>query len=170
MSLAECDIVEPVQPDRESEFEVFFSQEYARLTVLLSAVDETAEDAVQEAFVEAYLRWSRIRSLDDPAGWVRRVAINRMLNVKRGRRREEAARSRLLQTTDDRQEELKMDVRSSVRRLPRQQRVVVVLHYGGGYRISEIADLMRLSEGTVKSHLHAARTGLRAWLARSSDV
>jgi Sigma-70 region 2 len=48
---------------------------------------ESAADAVQEAFLAAARRWSRVSAYDEPATWIRRVAINRLLNGKRNDRR-----------------------------------------------------------------------------------
>jgi len=74
----------------DAEFEHFFTSHYDRLVRTLAAVagdrDEAA-DAVQEAFVRAHLRWRKVRSLDDPAGWVRRVAINRLNDHHRRQQR-----------------------------------------------------------------------------------
>jgi hypothetical protein len=41
---------------------------------------EEGADVVQEAFIAAERRWGRVRGSEDPAGWVRRVALNRLLN------------------------------------------------------------------------------------------
>ena len=56
---------------------------------------ESAADAVQDAFVQAFRHWGRIRRYDQPALWVRRAAVNRILNQHRSRRRRDAAVDRL---------------------------------------------------------------------------
>jgi predicted RNA polymerase sigma factor len=61
--------------DAPEGFADLFEREFGRLVRNLRAVDDAAEDAVQEAFVQAYVRWNRVGQLDDPAGWVRRVAV-----------------------------------------------------------------------------------------------
>jgi RNA polymerase sigma-70 factor (ECF subfamily) len=69
--------------------EELFERDYVRLVRSLSvAFDaESAADAVQEAFIAADRRWARVGAYDDPAGWVRRVAVNRLLNGRRNRGR-----------------------------------------------------------------------------------
>jgi len=51
---------------------------------------EVAADAVQDAFIRASARWGRISGYDDPAGWIRHVALNRLRDhfrrAERGRR------------------------------------------------------------------------------------
>jgi DNA-directed RNA polymerase specialized sigma24 family protein len=64
-----------------------FEREYAPLVRSLSVAfdPESAADAVQEAFIAADRRWSG--GYDDPAAWVRRAAVNRLLNGRRNSRR-----------------------------------------------------------------------------------
>ncbi len=154
-------------------FEEIFEREYPRLVRALRRADDDATDAVQEAFVQAFVRWNRVSRLDDPAGWVRRVAVNRILNNSRSRGRRAGALATLAARADatlpasfDRDDRL--DVRAAVRRLPPQQRMAVALFYGGDLSVDDIADAMNISDGTVKSHLHAARQRLRELLAESS--
>lgn len=65
--------------------EELFVREYARLVRALGTAfePEAAADAVQEAFIEADRRLRRISTYDDPAAWVRRVALNRLLTARR---------------------------------------------------------------------------------------
>ena len=58
------------------DFDALFRAEYLRLVRALSMSfsSTVAEEAVADAFAAAHRRWSRVSHLDDPAGWVRRVA------------------------------------------------------------------------------------------------
>lgn len=58
----------------------------------------------------------------------------------------------------------RLDLRRAIRRLPANQALAVDLHYYLGLRVSDVAAVMRCSEGTVKSHLSRARDRLRTWL------
>ena len=143
-----------------------FHRVYAPLVRSLAvAFDaESAADAVQEAFITADQRWSRIGRYDDPAAWVRRVAVNRLLNDRRNRRR----RAEILATIrfvedDDLSAEL-LDLRRAVAALPAQMRLAVCLHYLADLSVDEMASALGVSPGTVKSNLHDARTRLRTQL------
>ena len=146
--------------------EELFAHEYVRLVRALSvAFDaESAADAVQEAFIAADRRWSRVGSYDDPAAWVRRVAVNRLLNGRRdrGRRAEILAGIRVLPAEDLTAELL--DLRRAVGQLPDAMRVAVCLRYLAGLQIDEIATVVGVASGTVKSNLHDARIRLRQLL------
>jgi RNA polymerase sigma-70 factor (ECF subfamily) len=150
-------------------FEELFRAEYARLVRVLRAIDDDAPDAVQEAFAQAFVRWRRVSQLEDPAGWVRRVAVNRLLNVKRSRARRDAAVARLDHgaVANDRVEDV--DLWRAVRTLPRQQQLAVALFYGGDLAVDDVADAMKLSDGAVKYHLHAGRERLRDMLGERID-
>jgi RNA polymerase sigma-70 factor (ECF subfamily) len=130
---------------------------------LFAAGYSDASDAVQEAFVQAVVHWRRIRRYDDPLLWLRRVAINRARDRARARRRQAALTERLGSVSaavaelprgvDD-------DVVAAVAALPPQQREVVALFYYSDLPIVQIAEAMGINEGTVKSHLHAARAAV----------
>jgi RNA polymerase sigma-70 factor, ECF subfamily len=130
-----------------------------------------ASDAVQEAFVQAMVHWRRIRRYDDPLAWLRRVAINRARDRRRSRRRQAALTERLEHATPtasvaESHRGVDDDVVAAVAALPPQQREVVALFYYADLPIVQIADAMGINEGTVKSHLHAAR----AAVARKLEV
>lgn len=146
--------------------EDLFERDYDRLVAALGVVfgAEAAADAVQEAFIAADSRWAKVSRLEDPAGWVRRVALNRLRSARRlGRRRQEIlltirpAESAVL--TDD-----MLDLRRAVDELPERQRITVCLFHLAGLRIEEVAAALGVTPGTVKSNLHDARRRLRAGL------
>lgn len=143
-----------------------FDREFARLVRALGVAfdPESAADAVQEAFIEADRRWRRVSTFEDPAGWVRRVAVNRLLNGQRNHRR----RTEILATVvpvapDDLTDDL-LDLRRAVDALPERMRLAVCLHHLAGLTVVEVAALLEVAPGTVKSNLHDARLRLRAQL------
>jgi RNA polymerase sigma-70 factor (ECF subfamily) len=143
-----------------------FEHEYERLVEALTIAAgerEVAADAVQEAFVRLVRNWDRLRDYEDPAGWVRRVALNRICDHRRSIWRqarllfkiEEQQRApKGVATTDDR-------LRARLEALPLKQRTALGLYYMDHLTTREVADVMRVSEGTVKQHLHRARQTLR---------
>ncbi|HRW39750.1 MAG: sigma-70 family RNA polymerase sigma factor [Acidimicrobiales bacterium] len=149
-----------------------FRAEFARLVRSLSVVEgpEAAADAVQEAFIAADRRWRRVSRLEDPAGWVRRVAVNRLLNGRRNRRRRSELLAALRPVAEVDLDPLDLDLLAAVAALPTQQRLVVCLHHLGGYRVEDVAADLDIAPGTVKSHLHDARRSLRRTLEVADDA
>ena len=66
-------------PDRE--FELWYHSEHPRVLAALVVAGgdvETAREATDEAFVRAYQKWSRVREMASPGGWLYRVALNEL--------------------------------------------------------------------------------------------
>ena len=145
--------------------EAMFLAHYARLVRALTVIGgdrEAADDAVQEAFIQACLSWDRISNYDDPVAWVRRVALNRLSNQRRSLFRRFGALARSAEpdpvagpSPDG------LDLAAALQRLPEQQRTAVALHYVEGLKVREVAVAMGITEGTVNRHLHRARETLR---------
>ncbi len=137
----------------------------------LLAHREDAEDLVQDAFIAALEGIDGFDSGRPFGPWLYRIVTNRGLNARK---------ARALRTT----EEVPVDAASSLpppdrsveraeararlgaalSALPERQRVVVQLYELDGFSGPEIAELLGLSEGTVRWHLHEARKALRAEL------
>ena len=119
-----------------------------------------AEDVVQDAFARIELRWAKI---DSPEGYLHRVVVNRSNDVLRRRRLEQ--RFRLLRR--DETTELHADeLADALAALSPKRRTAVVLRYYAGLRELEIAEVMGVRPGTVKSMLHRALAQLREVIER----
>jgi RNA polymerase sigma-70 factor (ECF subfamily) len=152
--------------DPDASFDATFRAHYwpmVRALTVACGDQEVAADAVQDGFTRAYARWRRISHYDDPAGWIRHVALNRIRDhyrkVERGRRAVDRLEARTETTVAG--PEPRTDVASLLATLSPQQRTAAALFYVEQCSVREIADAMNLSEGAVKYHLHAARTALK---------
>jgi RNA polymerase sigma-70 factor (sigma-E family) len=162
-------------PDFESEFDEFVaarSDALFRYAFLLTADADDARDLLQEALLKAYLAWGRIREVEQPESYVRRILVTTRTSLWRRRR------SRVPEvpfTTDDRvlatEQYGPADDRAAMwqllQRLPRKQRAVLVLVYYESLTEAEVAALLRCSTGTVKSQKSKALAKLRDWMAQS---
>ena len=150
---------------------MLFRAEYPRLVrglALVAGGVEPAADAVQDAFVQAFRHWRRVRRYDDPGAWVRRVAVHRVMNQHRARRRQNTAVERLAPSPDA--IDVDPDVVDAVRSLPPRQRAAISLHYLADLPIAEVAAAMDVAPGTVKAHLHSARQALASLLEVADDA
>ncbi len=155
-----------VMMSRGSGPEEIFNLNYDRLVNALTVVAgnrEVAADAVQEAFVRLVASWNRLSKYDDPAGWVRRVAVNQILDHKRYLlRRARAIVCMKTEAGDASQSFSEWSIPAEVKGLPTKQRVAVALYYVADLSVSEIARIMGISDGSVNQHLFRARRALRA--------
>ncbi len=128
-----------------------------------------AQDATQQALLGA---WRDLPTLRDPArfdAWLRRLVVHACYAEARSERRW-VARVRVIPT----EIQLEPDIARSVatrdelegafRKLTPEQRAVVVLHHHQGYRLTEIAEILGIPEGTARSRLHYAVRQLRTAL------
>jgi RNA polymerase sigma-70 factor (ECF subfamily) len=155
--------------DTPAELEALYAAHARSLTQALHAAGyPDAADAVQEAFVQAVVHWRKVSHYDDPLAWIRRVAINRGHNRRRSHQRQEALWQRMAAapTVPVSVFEPDDDLAALIASLPQQQRLALSLFYFADLSVAEVADSMKLSEGAVKYHLHAARTSL----ARAMEV
>jgi RNA polymerase sigma factor (sigma-70 family) len=149
------------------ELEELYRQEAKRvigLLLWLGATWELAEDATQEAFLQAQRCWGKLRRYDKPGAWIRMVAVQRFRNAyKRGLREVPWASDPDEELAEDPGLELATEVAEvwqAVRALPRRQQEVAVLRFQGGLSINGIAEALNVTTGTVKTHLHHARVQL----------
>ena len=151
-------------------FEAFYRREYAPTVAIargLLGTGASAEDLAQECFVAAHRHWERISGYDDPKGWLRRVLVNKATSFHRRRLVEWRANARV-GLPDESVPEISpqsTEVWEEVRRLPRRQAQVTVLHYVDEMTVDEIAGVLECSPGAVKSHLFRARERLGERLA-----
>jgi len=163
------------RPPGAADFDAVFREHYERMVRSLAVAcgdREVAADAVQDAFTRAYVRWRRVSRYDDPAGWVRHVALNRLRDHFRRAERGRRAVDRLSNQADlvvvaPEPPTEDTGLLDAVDALPRQQRIATALFYVEQLSVQEVADAMKLSTGAVKYHLHAARAALREQVTAS---
>ncbi len=142
---------------------------------------EAAEDITQEAFVKAFQNLPRLREPEKFGAWLAVITSNLARNYLRRERRltftgEPALLDRTKETGADETAETALRhaaaerVRRALQALPPEQYEVVVLQYYDDLKINEIASLLRISSGTVKSRLFRARQKLARVLEPTGEV
>ncbi|MFJ9248589.1 sigma-70 family RNA polymerase sigma factor [Streptomyces sp. NPDC101776] len=156
-----------------TDFEEFYQSAYARLVGQLFSVTgslEQAEDVVQEAFIRALDRWPRIQAYDVPELWVRRVAINLAVSEIRRLRRRAAARLRLgAQRPPSHLTPQTVEVAEMLRRVPVNQRPVLLLHDVLDLPIEQVAEQLGLPVSTVRGRPSRARANMARHFAADPE-
>lgn len=123
---------------------------------------EVAEDLAQETLLRLCRDWGRVRNLDNPQAWLHRVAIN-LAHSHYRRKAIERRITGLLPRRDADSESPTAEVETLelLRPLPHKQRVALLLHYYVDMSVADVARVMRLPEGTVKTLIHRGSHRLR---------
>jgi RNA polymerase sigma-70 factor (sigma-E family) len=146
--------------------DVVFRRHYQallRLAFVMVGDRTAAEDAVQDAFVSLHRNWRKLRDPDAAEAYVRSAVLNRCRSWVRRQATQRAKRPLLLvqggapprgpeDTTVARDEA--GSVVAQMRTLPRRQREVLACRFVLELSVAETADLLDISEGSVKTHTH----------------
>jgi RNA polymerase sigma-70 factor (sigma-E family) len=141
-------------------------------------VGET-EDMLQETFIKVARRWDRVRSMEYPLAYARRILVNLVLDGAATRtRRDEELQSphesseaidhssvRVLSGIDDRSE-----FRWALGALPTRQRAVLILRYWDDLSEAEVAEILDCPIGTVKSSASRGLAELRRMLGQGNET
>ena len=167
------DVARAAAGDRRA-FERLYREHVDRvysLCLRMCADRALAEELTQDVFVRAWEKLTLFRGESSFATWLHRLAVNVVLNARKGEGRR---RGRI----DESVEELdtlphasdhpgeRMDLQAAIALLPPGARKVFVLHDVQGYRHEDIAELLGVTSGGSKAQLHRARMLLREALSR----
>ena len=152
-------------------FDAFVRARHAALLrygTALTGDPHRAADLVQDALERTGLAWSRVHQQGDPEGYVRRVMANRNISQWRRLRRERLVEATPEQPYEDRQaDDVMWDV---LAQLPRRQRTVLVLRYYEDLSEAEIARVLGIAPGTVKSQASKGIAALRAAIGEREQL
>lgn len=154
---------------RDAEFAAYMSARQPsllRTAYLLTGDQHTAEDLVQTALAKLYLAWDRVQDRGLVDGYVRRILVNENNSLwRRAWKKREFSTDTLPDhqaVTDRHDDGQSAALWEFVQTLPRKQRAVVVLRYYEDLSEAEVAEILGISVGTVKSQASRALAGLRA--------
>lgn len=193
---ADADLAVRIAHKDEAAFEAFESlmrKHNGRLFRIARAIlkdDAEAEDALQDAYLDAYRKIEGFRGGSQLATWLTRIVINQALGRLRrqkrervvvpfGRRRHERPNDQSVELRDDKSESptnaaLRAEVRRILERrideLPVAFRAVFVMREVEDMTVQETAECLSIPEATVRTRLFRARALLREALARDLDT
>lgn len=165
------------------ELVVLYQQRVYALSYQLTGNYDDAQELAQEVFVRAYRALETFRGEADFGTWLHRITVNLYLNMKKRRSSAELVSldepvdtgdgevsREIAATTGDplealEEREFREMLEGALAELTPEQRAVLVLREVEGYSYEEIARLLGLSLGTVKSRLNRARESLKKKLS-----
>ena len=158
------DVTRPEVEDHTASFELFYRSERDGLFASLCLITRDpyeAEELMHDAFLKVWERWSRVRHMDRPAGYLHRTAFNAF----RTRYRRTMIAKRVLGRTSERDPLEDVEGRDRVDRalaaLTVRQRSAVILTELLDYTSEEAGRLLGVRPGTVRGLAHHGRVALR---------
>lgn len=128
-----------------------------------------AEDVVSEAVLKAYSHLDELRKMNKMKAWLFRIIVNESKICLKKRSRIELVDDVSEFEEEGGYEEETYDLLEFVYRLDDNYKEVIMLYYFEEFRVREIANILSISEGTVKSRLSRARVKLKRFLENSDD-
>ena len=133
---------------------------------------QNAEDVLQEALADVYLRWGKVKKHDNPEAYVMRVMVSKHADMRRKwlRKKDEKETTwelaenirNIADHSDDVAQRLL--VQSALKSLTAVQRAVLVLVYEHGLVLREVATILEIPMGTAASHLARGKASVAAYL------
>lgn len=155
-------------PDSEKTFREFVAARGTalfRAAYVLTGNQHQAEDLVQSALAKTAARWDALEKKDDPEGYVRRAMYHERISWWRRRKKITEEATELLpevpQQDRSGQVDLKLVVKAALSKLGPKQRAVLALRFYEDRSEQEIATILGISVGTVRSQTHRALARLR---------
>lgn len=131
---------------------------------------EACADAVQEALAKAWEKRATVQSSYFRA-WLTRIVINECHNIlRKNRRMRPAELAEEAEKPMQGEPECAEELREHLLALPEKLRTPLLLHYLEGFTLEEVARILRLPLGTVKSRMHRARKMLRLEMEKAGEV
>jgi len=149
---------------RDREFSEFYAARgpALRRTAYLIVRDwHLAEDVTQQAFSKLYVAWPRVRA-ETREAYARKAVVNTALS--QARRRQERPVADVPDTAAASTSDPAFDIGAALALLPERQRAIVALRFLDDQPVAEVARILGVAEGTVKSQTSRALDTLRAHL------
>ena len=127
-----------------------------RVSAMLLRRTEDQKDAVQSCMLKAWDNRSRLRETSKFRPWLMRILVNECHMLLRKNRN-----MVLTDVPEQATEPVNFALRETVEALPLKLREVVALHYMEGWTVEDVAQILQIPRGTVKSRLSRARMILR---------
>lgn len=149
-------------------------QKLVRSVIFQIAGPSHLNDLVQETFIRVWTKFSEFRKESEVSSWIYRIAVNISLDHLRSEKRYPTANATVLNyhadTADLEKSLLNRElVSESLMALSLEHRTVIVLSLIHELSLNEIANVLEVSEGTVKSRLHYAKEHLRQYISELSE-
>jgi RNA polymerase sigma-70 factor (ECF subfamily) len=162
-------------------FDLFHDRLY-RIAYYMTKDPHLSQDVVQETFLKAFRNMDNVKDGKIMGSWLAVIATNTAIDLLRDRkRRNEVSVGSEIDTIDEQQphrlfiaEEAELTfelerVRQGLNEISPEHRQALILRYEAGLSYLEMAEMLDVTEGTIKSRIHRAKERLRSILQNDAQ-
>ena len=151
-----------------------YSDEMYSVALIYADSEQDACDVVQESFIKVFKRLDSFKFECPLGAWIRRIIVNTALDHYRKRKREQENANTYTQFVEVEVDDILPSINAAellrmIQELPMKAAMVLKLYAIEGYGHKEIADMMKITEGTSKSQLNRARSLLKNLIALHNE-
>ena len=125
---------------------------------------QLSDDLAQDTFIKAYTRIASFKGMAGFQTWLMRIAYNVLYDYRRSLKQTTDVDQQVARSSSEPPAGLKMDLYKALALLKPDERTCITMQLIDGLPIDEIADIMQLPQGTVKSHLSRGKKQLANYL------
>jgi len=160
-----------------SELYKLYSRAMFNVSMRILNSREDSEEALQDAFTEAFMKLRTFRYESTFGSWLKRIVINRSINLALKRKMVFAGEDELKNIPADNNEDRDHEkiqyevsqILKAMESLPHGFRIVFSLYMIEGYDHEEIAGILNISESTSKSQLHRAKIKIKEIILKQTN-
>jgi len=168
-------VVESVKGNRKSQYKLYelYSGAMFNICYRMMSSREEAEDLLQEAFTEAFLKMHTFRFESSFGAWIKRIVVNKCINEIKRRKAElefcdDIGKFAEKEDKDDELPGLSVDkIKNAMSELPNGSKVIFQLYLLEGYDHKEISQILGVSESNSKSQYMRAKRRIKEILKDS---
>ena len=155
--------------DREEFLQLTLEAESTLFHISFSILhdEQDCADAVQEGILKAYMQRNNLREIKYFKTWLVRIVINECYGILRRNRKLQRFEENIVENKSYFGNYIKeeyLDLYQAISRLEKKEKICILLFYMEDYSVAEIADVLRIPVGTVKSRLNRGRKKLKDYL------
>lgn len=155
--------------DREEFLQLTLEAESTLFHISFSILhdEQDCADAVQEGILKAYMQRNKLREIKYFKTWLVRIVINECYGILRRNRKLQRFEENIVENKSYFGNYIKeeyLDLYQAISRLEEKEKICILLFYMEDYSVAEIADVLKIPVGTVKSRLNRGRKKLKDYL------
>jgi RNA polymerase sigma-70 factor (ECF subfamily) len=143
------------------------TKDFIRSSIYWMVRSEAVDDILQESYLKAWKKYSTFAGHSSFKSWIYRIAMNTSYDYLKKESKNHISYIDPDQLSKDFDYEIGDVIEKGILNLTPKQREVFNLYFKMGLRLTEIADLLQISQGTVKSRIHYAKTQFVSYLEKN---